>query len=60
MKRKALRILSQHLASISRLMVLPVTEGDMGDPEGKLGLMGARDLGNIWVERWGRKLVLQN
>lgn len=29
----------------------------MGDPEGKLGLMGARDLGNK-VELWGRKLVL--
>lgn len=60
MKTKASRMMSQHPARISRLMVLPVTKGGMRDQEGKPGLVGARDLGNTWVELWGRKLVLQN
>lgn len=59
MKWKALRMMSQHLARIFRLMVLPVTEGGTGDQEGKPGLMGAMDLGNIWVALWSKKLVLQ-
>lgn len=53
-------MMSQHLARIFRLMVLPVTEDGMGDQEGKPGLMGAMDLGNTWVALWSKKLVVQN
>ena len=51
------------LARISRLMLAyldSVTEGGMGDQEGKPGLTGARDLGSIWSELWSRKSEVQN
>ena len=56
MKKTSLKMTSQHLVHISRLMVLPVIEDGIEDQAGKPGQGPWKHLGGTV----SRKLVLQN